>query len=70
MSLKQELDKTLQQKAESNGRLTQLNAALKESMQQLTSVREEHEQTIHDAVMKTSREFEKAQKKVEEKLTE
>ncbi|GFY89583.1 filament-like protein [Actinidia rufa] len=70
VSLKQELDKALQQKAESNERLTQLNAALKESMQQLTSVREEHEQTIHDAVMKTSREFEKAQKKVEEKLTE
>ncbi|XP_057494632.1 filament-like plant protein 7 [Actinidia eriantha] len=70
VSLKQELDKALQQKAESNERLTQLNAALKESMQQLTSVREEHEQTIHDSVMKTSREFEKAQKKVEEKLTE
>ncbi|XP_057488114.1 filament-like plant protein 7 [Actinidia eriantha] len=70
VSLKQELDKALQQKAESNERLTQLNAALKESMQQLTSVREEHEQTIHDSVMKTSREFEKAQKKLEEKLTE
>ncbi|GFS40030.1 filament-like protein [Actinidia rufa] len=70
VSLKQDLDKALQQKAESNERLTQLNAALKDSMQQLTLVREEQEQTIHDAVMKTSREFEKSQKKLEEKLTE
>ncbi|KAI8027780.1 Filament-like plant protein 7 [Camellia lanceoleosa] len=58
VSLKQELDKALQQNVASNERLTQLNAALKESMQQSTSLREEHEQRIRDAVMKTSREFE------------
>lgn len=70
VSLKQELDKALQQKTDSDGKLTQLNAALKESMQQLTIVREEHDQRIRDTVMKTSRELEKAQKKLEEKLTE
>ncbi|CAL5329291.1 hypothetical protein CsSME_00009631 [Camellia sinensis var. sinensis] len=70
VSLKQELDKALQQNVASNERLTQLNAALKESMQQSTSLREEHEQRIRDAVMKTSREFEKSQKKLEEKVTQ
>ncbi|KAL6952398.1 hypothetical protein U1Q18_042722 [Sarracenia purpurea var. burkii] len=70
VSLKQELDEALQQKASSNERLAQLNAALKDSMQQLTSVREEQEQRIRDAVMRTAGEFEKAQKKLEEKLTE
>lgn len=39
-------------------------------MQQLSSFREEQEQKIHDAVMKASSEFEKAQKKLEEKLIE
>lgn len=70
VALKQELDKALEQKTDSNERLTQLNAALKESMQQLTSVREEQDQRIRDAVMKTSTELEKAQKKLEDKLTE
>ncbi|GMP48451.1 hypothetical protein CsSME_00015797 [Camellia sinensis var. sinensis] len=70
VSLKQELDKALQQKISSNERLTQLNTALKESTHQLSLVREEQEQRIRDAVMKTSKEFEKAQKKLEEKLTE
>ncbi|XP_052193589.1 filament-like plant protein 7 isoform X2 [Diospyros lotus] len=70
VSLKQQLGKVSQEKMASNERLTELNAALKESMQQLNAVRENQEQRVHDAVMKTSREFEKAQKKLEEKLTE
>ncbi|KAA8545854.1 hypothetical protein F0562_020695 [Nyssa sinensis] len=68
--LKQELDEASRQRVAANERLTHLNAALKEYMQQLSSVREEHEQRIRDAVMKTSREFEKAQRKLEEKYTE
>ncbi|KAA8536213.1 hypothetical protein F0562_028691 [Nyssa sinensis] len=68
--LKQELDEASRQRVAANERLTHLNAALKEYMQQLSSVREEHEQRIRDAVMKTSREFEKAQIKLEEKYTE
>lgn len=39
-------------------------------MRQLSLAREEHEQRIHDAVMSTSREHEKEQKKLEEKLTQ
>uniref|UniRef100_A0A5B7ASS7 Putative filament-like plant protein 7 isoform X1 n=1 Tax=Davidia involucrata TaxID=16924 RepID=A0A5B7ASS7_DAVIN len=68
--LKQELDEASQQRVAANERLTHLNAALKEYMQQLSSVREEQEQRVHDAVMKTSREFEKSQIKLEEKYTE
>ncbi|XP_062177244.1 filament-like plant protein 7 isoform X2 [Alnus glutinosa] len=39
-------------------------------MQKLCSVQEEQEQRIHDAIMKTSGEYEKAQRKLEEKLEE
>ena len=70
MSLKQELDEALQQRAAGEVRLTHLDAALKECMQQLRFVREEQEQRIHDAVMKTSNEFEKSQMILEEKLAD
>ncbi|EOX91489.1 hypothetical protein QUC31_003137 [Theobroma cacao] len=70
VSLKQALDEALQQRVVNEERLTHLDAALKECMQQLHFVREEQEQRIHDAVMKASQEFEKSQKILEEQLGE
>lgn len=68
--LKQELEKAIKQEEASNARLTQLNSALKDSMQQLNLIKGGHEKAIHEAIMKTSTEFQKAQKKLEEKLAE
>ncbi|KAI3445964.1 hypothetical protein Pfo_002629 [Paulownia fortunei] len=68
--LKEELDEVQQQRVAANERLGHLNSALKDCMEQLNLVREEKEQRVHDAVMKTSKEFEKAHKKIEEKLSE
>ncbi|XVE93394.1 hypothetical protein REPUB_Repub01dG0188200 [Reevesia pubescens] len=68
--LKKELDETLGQGKLANEKLTHSGAALKDCMQQLNFVREEQEQRILDAVMKTSSEFEKAQKALQDKLTE
>ncbi|KAK9942050.1 hypothetical protein M0R45_007739 [Rubus argutus] len=65
---KQELDEALRQGVAANERLTHQDDALKECMEQLNFIRGEQEQRIHDAVMMTSREYEKAQKKLEEKL--
>ncbi|XP_024978243.1 filament-like plant protein 7 [Cynara cardunculus var. scolymus] len=70
LALKQELEKTTQQAVASEERLHGVDAALKECMQQLRFVREEQEKRIHDAVMKTSREYEKARIHIEEKLSE
>ncbi|CAL5324637.1 hypothetical protein CsSME_00003709 [Camellia sinensis var. sinensis] len=70
MSLKQELDEVLQQRVAGEERLTHLDMALKECTQQLRFVREEQEQRIHDAVTKTSREFEKARNVLEDKLAD
>lgn len=53
-----------------NEQLACSDAALKECRQQLCSVREEQEQRIRDAIVETSREYEKAQRKLEEKLEE
>lgn len=68
--VKEELDEVQQQRAAANERLGHLNLTLKECMEQLSLVRQEQEQRMHDAVMKTSREFEKSHKKLEEKLSE
>ncbi|XP_048427319.1 filament-like plant protein 7 [Pyrus x bretschneideri] len=68
--LKHELDKAFQVRAAGEERIAQLDGALKECMQQLRFVREEQEQRVHEAVMKTSREFEKSQVVLEEKLAE
>ncbi|KAA8531678.1 hypothetical protein F0562_006605 [Nyssa sinensis] len=67
--LKQEFDEVSRQRVAGEERLTQLDAVLKECMQQLLFVREEQEKRIHDALMKTSREFEKTKIALEEKLT-
>lgn len=64
------MDEALQQKLAANDRLGNLNAALKDCMQQLNLVREEQEQRVNDAIMSTSKEFEKAHKRLEEKLSE
>ncbi|GMI86460.1 hypothetical protein HRI_002315300 [Hibiscus trionum] len=69
-SLKQELDEALQQKVASEERVTNLDAALKECMQQLRFVRQEQEQRIHDAVRNASKEFEMSKKNLEEQLAE
>lgn len=68
--LKQELDKSLQLRDAGEERIAQLDGALKECMQQLRFVRDEQEQRVHDAMMKTTREFEKSQMLLEEKLAE
>ncbi|KAM1529524.1 hypothetical protein ACFX1Z_018721 [Malus domestica] len=68
--LKHELDKAFQVRAAGEERIAQLDGALKECMQQLRFVREEQEQRVHEAMMKTSREFEKSQIVLEEKLAE
>ncbi|KAI3785087.1 hypothetical protein L1987_44199 [Smallanthus sonchifolius] len=70
LALKQELEKTTQQMVASEERVYGVDAALKECMQQLRFVREEQERRIHDAVMKTSREYEKTRLTIEEKLSE
>ena len=69
-SLEQELDEALRQGVAANERLTHSDAALKECKQQLSIVQEEQEQKIRDAVMMASREYEKAQRKLEEKFKE
>ncbi|XWS54777.1 hypothetical protein CRYUN_Cryun10bG0118400 [Craigia yunnanensis] len=68
--LEKELDEALRQGKLANEKLNHSDAALKECMQQLNFVREEQEQRIRDAVAKTSSEFEKAQKTLQDKLTE
>ncbi|KAI3768334.1 hypothetical protein L2E82_18920 [Cichorium intybus] len=70
LALKQELEKATQQTVSSEERLYGVDAALKECMQQLRFVREEQDKRIHDAVMKTSREYEKSRIIIEEKLSE
>ncbi|KAF7809846.1 filament-like plant protein 7 isoform X1 [Senna tora] len=70
LSIKQDFDEALQQRLLYEERVTHLDGALKECMQQLRFVREEQEQRIHDAVMKASKEFEKARMVLEEQLSE
>ncbi|XP_077224344.1 filament-like protein (DUF869) [Tasmannia lanceolata] len=69
-SFKKELDDALRQRVAAEERIVHLDAALKECMQQLRFVREEQEQRIHDAVMKTSKEFNKSRIDLEGKLSE
>ncbi|XP_022985873.1 filament-like plant protein 7 [Cucurbita maxima] len=66
--LKQELNDAVQKRLAGEERVIHLDAALKECMQQLRFVREEQEKRIHDAISKTSNEFERSQKILEDKL--
>ncbi|CAN4079689.1 unnamed protein product [Withania somnifera] len=66
--LKQELEKALQQSIAGEERLVNLDAALKECMQQLCFIRDEQENRIQDAVSEASKEFEKTRTVLEIKL--
>nr|XP_016508404.1 PREDICTED: LOW QUALITY PROTEIN: filament-like plant protein 7 [Nicotiana tabacum] len=68
--LKQELEKALLHSAAGEERLVNLDAALKECMQQLRFVRDEQDNRIHDAVLKASKEFEKTRTLLERKLAD
>lgn len=68
--LKQELEKALQQSIAGEERLVNLDAALKECMQQLRFIRDEQENRIHDAVSNASKEFEKTRFLLEKKLAD
>ncbi|XP_061363625.1 filament-like plant protein 7 [Gastrolobium bilobum] len=70
LSMKQDLDEALQQRLVYEERVSYLDGALKECMQQLRFVREEQGHRIHDAVMKASKEFEKEYMVLEEQLSE
>ncbi|CAN0900932.1 Filament-like plant protein 7 [Linum grandiflorum] len=69
-SMKQELDEALEQKAAVEKRLTELDAALKECMQQLRFVRDDQEKRIHDAVTRASMEFDESRMIFDEKLAD
>ncbi|KAL0450370.1 UNVERIFIED_CONTAM: Filament-like plant protein 7 [Sesamum latifolium] len=68
ISLKKDLDRVLQQKADSEERLSHLDAALKECMQQLRFVREEQEKRVQGAMLKATEEFERTRSGLDEKL--
>ncbi|PIA56550.1 hypothetical protein AQUCO_00700710v1 [Aquilegia coerulea] len=68
--LKQELDGALRRTVIAEGRVADLDAALKECMQQLRSNREEQEQKIHDTVMQICGEHEQGWMLLEAKLGE
>lgn len=70
LGLRKCLNEALQQKSEANERIRNLNCALKDSMQQLSFTKNEQEQRVHEAVMRTTKELEKAHKRLEENLSE
>ncbi|KAL0377691.1 UNVERIFIED_CONTAM: Filament-like plant protein 7 [Sesamum radiatum] len=70
ISLKKDLDRVLQQKADSEERLSHLDAALKECMQQLRFVREEQQERVQGAMLKATEEFERTRSGLDEKLAE
>ncbi|KAL0332207.1 UNVERIFIED_CONTAM: Filament-like plant protein 7 [Sesamum calycinum] len=70
ISLKKDLDRVLQQKADSEERLSHLDAALKECMQQLRFVQKEQEKRVQGAVLKATEEFERTQIDLDEKFAE
>ncbi|XP_042061157.1 filament-like plant protein 7 isoform X2 [Salvia splendens] len=70
ISMKKDLDKAVHQKAALEERVGHLDAALKESTQQLHHVREDQERRIHGAMMKASEEFEKKRIDLQGKLAE
>lgn len=68
--VRKDLEHVLQEKFDANERISSLNAALKECMQQLNSIRDEREQRVQDAIMRTSEELEMARHRLEENLSE
>lgn len=67
---KQVPDEALTLGTTSNEQVPCSDAALKECIKKLCTIQEEQDQRIRDAIMKTSREYEEAQKKLEGKLEE
>ncbi|KAJ0260416.1 Filament-like plant protein 7 [Hirschfeldia incana] len=59
VSLKKKLEEALNEKHMSDERSSQTDAGLKECMQQLRFVRDEQERRMHDALTKTSHEYER-----------
>jgi hypothetical protein len=70
MALKQQLDTALHQKLAMEDRAAHLDGALKECMKQLRLVREEHEQLMHDTLVKKTWEYDKLRVEMETKLAE
>jgi hypothetical protein len=70
MALKQQLDTALHQKLAMEDRAAHLDGALKECMKQLRHVREEHEQLMHDTLVKKTWEYDKLRVEMETKLAE
>ncbi|KAG1359037.1 filament-like plant protein 7 [Cocos nucifera] len=68
-SLKQQLADALLQKATGEGRMVDIDSALKECMQKLHMAKEEHQQSTNGCAMKISREQEKV-RALEERLAE
>ncbi|CAK9878823.1 unnamed protein product [Sphagnum jensenii] len=70
IALKQQLDTVLHQKLAMEDRAAHLDGALKECMKQLRHAREEHEQLMHDTLVKKTREYDKLRVEMETKLAE
>ncbi|KAH8973309.1 hypothetical protein BDL97_01G039300 [Sphagnum fallax] len=70
MALKQQLDTALHQKLVMEDRAAHLDGALKECMKQLRHAHEEHEQLMHDTLVKKTREYDKLRVEMETKLAE
>ncbi|KAJ0076902.1 hypothetical protein Patl1_35514 [Pistacia atlantica] len=68
--LKKELNEALRHGLATDEKLACSDTALMKCKQQLNFVQEEQEKRIHDAVMKTSNEFEKIRKELEHNLAE
>ncbi|XP_031256684.1 filament-like plant protein 7 [Pistacia vera] len=68
--LKKELNEALRHGLATEEKLACSDTALMKCKQQLNFVQEEQEKRIHDAVMKTSNEFEKIRKELEHNLAE
>ncbi|GAA0166395.1 hypothetical protein LIER_21554 [Lithospermum erythrorhizon] len=66
--LKEELNEALRERVEENERTSKLNAALKDCMHQLNSLRQDQDRRLHEAVDTTSRELEKSHHRLEERL--
>ncbi|KAI5065552.1 hypothetical protein GOP47_0020247 [Adiantum capillus-veneris] len=69
-SMKQQLEVTIQQKLATEDRVSHLDGALKECMRQLRNVREEQEESIHNAIMKKTRDWDRLQCELEEKMAD
>ncbi|XP_022773260.1 filament-like plant protein [Durio zibethinus] len=68
--LKQKLEAAVQQNSALEDRVSHLDGALKECVRQLRQAREEQEQKVHEAVAKTTRDWEMTKLKLESRFLE